>query len=70
MLESTSQSTSISSQVVTQNPVGSQIPAIFSQANLFWVSGPLTQRDLTIPAGANTLGLSKSAKSIFNILIA
>lgn len=50
-----SQPTSALSQLVTQNTVSSSASTIATQSRfLVWESGPLTQRDLTIPRGANT----------------
>lgn len=48
-------STSASSPVVTQQPASSPTSAMSTQTRiLVWESGALTQRDLTIPRGANT----------------
>ncbi|MBP6235616.1 MAG: phospholipase D family protein [Saprospiraceae bacterium] len=52
---STNNTTSALSQGVTQHALSSPASGISTQSiKLVWESGPLSQRDLTIPGGANT----------------
>lgn len=52
---SISQPNSTSAQIATQHPTSSLTSITTTQARtIVWVSGPLTQRDLCIPKGANT----------------